>query len=315
GQLGLAMSSMAAALGGGASWDGAGITAPGFSIQGTTYANVGDALGAIDNWMSSHANSVQYDDPSHETLTLDGADGTELKNVADGTEAGDAVNKEQMDDGDADTLATANDYTDGREDAIREDMDAGDAATLDAANDHADAGDAATLASANEYSDAGDAATLASAQGYADAGDAATLASANAYSDAGDAATLASAQSYADAGDAATLSSATAYTDARFAAWNDTFDQFRDEMELRFARTDERIDRMGAMSGAMSAAAINTAGLPGRNRVGLGVGVQGGHGALAIGYQRLVSPRASISLGGAFSGDENSVSAGAGFSW
>ncbi|MCW1777183.1 YadA-like family protein [Pantoea ananatis] len=37
--------------------------------------------------------------------------------------------------------------------------------------------------------------------------------------------------------------------------------------------------------------------------------------ALAVGYQRAIGNRASVSLGGAFSGSEKSVSAGAGFSW
>ena len=110
-------------------------------------------------------------------------------------------------------------------------------------------------------------------------------------------------------------SSATTYTDQKFAAWSDSFTQFRDGVEQRFARMDERLDRMGAMSGAMGAAAINTAGLPGRNRVGVGVGTQGGRHALAVGYQRLVTPNASVSLSGAFSGSDRSVSAGAGFSW
>lgn len=69
------------------------------------------------------------------------------------------------------------------------------------------------------------------------------------------------------------------------------------------------------MSSAMSAAAMNTSGLPGNNRVGVGLGSTNGRKAMAVGYQRLVAPNASISLGGAFSGSENSVSVGAGFSW
>jgi autotransporter adhesin len=117
------------------------------------------------------------------------------------------------------------------------------------------------------------------------------------------------------AGDAAAVTASKTYTDARFAAWTDGFAQFEQQLEVRFAQTDARIDRLGAMNGAMSAAAMNTAGLPGRNRVGVGVGSQGGKSALAVSYQRLVAPNASVSLGGAFSGSERSVSAGAGFSW
>ena len=40
-----------------------------------------------------------------------------------------------------------------------------------------------------------------------------------------------------------------------------------------------------------------------------------GRAAMAVSYQRLVAPNASVSLGGAISGGESSVSAGAGFSW
>jgi autotransporter adhesin len=69
------------------------------------------------------------------------------------------------------------------------------------------------------------------------------------------------------------------------------------------------------MRGTMPWATTNTAGLPGQNRVGRGVGVQNGRSAIAISYQRLVRPNASVSLTGAFSSGESSVSAGAGFSW
>src|SRR5690606_25697645 len=114
---------------------------------------------------------------------------------------------------------------------------------------------------------------------------------------------------------ASTLSAANAYTDARFAAWNQDFSDFRQDVQIRFASVDARIDRQGAMSSAMSAAAMNTSGLPGVNRVGIGIGSTNGRKALAVGYQRLVAPNASISLGGAFSGSESSISAGAGSSW
>ena len=75
------------------------------------------------------------------------------------------------------------------------------------------------------------------------------------------------------------------------------------------------IDKMAAMSGAYAGMAMNTAGLAGRNRVGVGIGSQGGEQAMAIGYQRVVGNRASVSIGAAFGGGEKSVSAGAGFSW
>lgn len=73
--------------------------------------------------------------------------------------------------------------------------------------------------------------------------------------------------------------------------------------------------KMAAMSGAYAGMAMNTAGLAGRNRIGVGVGGQGGEAALAVGYQRAIGDRASVSLGGAFGGGEKSLMGGAGFSW
>lgn len=99
-------------------------------------------------------------------------------------------------------------------------------------------------------------------------------------------------------------------TNSRFAAereWTDS----------RFRSIDRRIDRMGAISAAYAGMAINTAGLNGDNRLGAGIGSQGGRKALAVGYQRILGEKknASLSLGGAFSGSDRSISAGAGVSW
>lgn len=111
------------------------------------------------------------------------------------------------------------------------------------------------------------------------------------------------------------LASANAYTDARFDAWTAQLDGLRNDMDDRFHEVDRRMDRMGAMSGAMAGMAMNTAGLSGANRVGVGVGAQGGEQALGVGYQRAIGNRVSVSIGGAFSGNERSVSAGADISW
>ncbi|WP_288469100.1 YadA-like family protein [uncultured Stenotrophomonas sp.] len=99
-------------------------------------------------------------------------------------------------------------------------------------------------------------------------------------------------------------------TDSRFASE-------REWASSRFRSIDKRIDRMGAISAAYAGMAINTAGLSGVNRLGAGVGSQGGRTALAVGYQRILGERknASLSLGGAFSGSDRSISAGAGVSW
>ncbi|ALN88197.1 hypothetical protein LC55x_4950 [Lysobacter capsici] len=52
---------------------------------------------------------------------------------------------------------------------------------------------------------------------------------------------------------------------------------------------------MGATSGAMSVAAMNTTGLVGANRSGVGLELRRGASAIAVGYQRSVNARASVS--------------------
>lgn len=98
---------------------------------------------------------------------------------------------------------------------------------------------------------------------------------------------------------------------------DDRFKAEREYTDGRFNAMDTRLDRMGAISAAYAGMAINTAGLSGDNRVGAGVGSQNGRSALAVGFQRILGEKknVSVSLGGAFSGSDQSVSAGAGFSW
>lgn len=115
-------------------------------------------------------------------------------------------------------------------------------------------------------------------------------------------------RAYADAGDRQTLASANAYTDQRVSG-------FRAELNDRFAGLNRRLDRTGAINTAMAQMAINTAGLPGENRLGVGVGFQGGRRALAVGYQRMIRDNASVSIGAGFSGSERTTGVGAGFSW
>src|SRR5690606_21287714 len=140
-----------------------------------------------------------------------------------------------------------------------------------------------TLGAAQSYADDGDARTLGAAQSYADAGDARTLGEAQSYADAGDARTLNAAQSYADEGDARTLSAANTYTDHQVASINRSMDQFPDEVHARFVQMDRRLDQVGAASAASAGLAMNTAGLPGPNNLGVGFGSQGGEEAIAIG--------------------------------
>lgn len=178
-------------------------------------------------------------------------------------------------------------------------------------------------ANAIEYDDPGKATTtLQGASGTTISnlapGVAATDAVNKSQMETGDAATLQSANDYARTQSTGTLQAANAYTDSRVTQMSTDFTALRndiDRLDRRFGEMDRRLDRLGAMSGAMSAAAMNTAGLAGDNRMGIGVGSQGGRAAMAVGYQRLVNSRISVSLSAGFSGDDSSVSAGTGFSW
>ncbi|MCU4309858.1 YadA C-terminal domain-containing protein [Acinetobacter radioresistens] len=60
---------------------------------------------------------------------------------------------------------------------------------------------------------------------------------------------------------------------------------------------------------------ISTAGLQGKNRVGVGAGLQGSEQAVAVGDQRIVDNNTSLSISGAFTRKESSAGVGADLSW
>lgn len=83
-----------------------------------------------------------YDSDSGDVLTLTGADGTRIANVADAVEATDAVNLGQVQAAGAETLASAQTHA-----------NAGDVATLSSANAYTDTTTTETLTAANTYTD------------------------------------------------------------------------------------------------------------------------------------------------------------------
>ena len=87
------------------------------------------------------------------------------------------------------------------------------------------------------------------------------------------------------------------------------------QTEHTFREVDKHIDRQGAMSAAMMNMALSTNGLRGKNRVGVGAGLQGQESAIAVGYQRIVNENTSFSISGAATKDESSGGVGVGFSW
>jgi autotransporter adhesin len=95
-------SALVAGLGGGAAYNvttGA-ITGPSYVVNGTTYTNVGDALAGVGGQIGQVAtNSVSYDNAAQTSVTLAGAGGTTIGNVAAGAvnaTSSDAVNGAQL---------------------------------------------------------------------------------------------------------------------------------------------------------------------------------------------------------------------------
>lgn len=102
---------------------------------------VATAQGTADNALAIANNSVQYDDPSHTSVTFNsGGPATTLHNVAAGTASTDAVNVGQLDAAVDGAVTIANAYTDARISAldfniedVRKEGRAGAAAALAAA--------------------------------------------------------------------------------------------------------------------------------------------------------------------------------------
>ena len=280
---------LATALGGGASYAGGIFTAPTYVIQTGNYTSIGSAFIAVDNALSDinqrivNAGGVQGERglSAYEVAVSNGFAGTEndwLQSLGGAQGPTGPIGPEGP--------------AGGGPRSVTYDSDTRDVLTMAGT-------DGTRIANVADGVEANDAANL----GQVEAGDAQTLSAANEYTD-----TTAT----------QTLTAANAYTDTRFAelaGLSDSFEAFRGDTDRRFQQQDRRIDKLAAISGAYAGMAMNTAGLAGRNRIGVGVGVEGGEQALAVGYQRAIGNRASVSIAGAFSGDEKSVSAGAGFSW
>ncbi|WP_279607982.1 YadA-like family protein [Burkholderia ambifaria] len=93
------------AIGGGSGIDADGkVTAPVYSVDGKDYVSVGDAIKALEQreggtGNGANPNAVAYDDAAKSTVTLAGAQGTVIRNVADGSMAQDsteAINGSQL---------------------------------------------------------------------------------------------------------------------------------------------------------------------------------------------------------------------------
>lgn len=287
GQLFQALTDTASLLGGGASvgLQGA-FVAPTYSIQNSAYHNVGDALGALDRKVSEIDQRVAGAG-SARVGTLDAASSAGRPAVRTSSASASAA---------ASTSATPTPSAVIGTGAVASGAGAvalGDGAVANADNSVAlGKGSVADRPNSVSVGSAGNERQLTNvAEGTAD--------------------TDGVNKGQLDRG----VASANSYTDGKMGALNDSFEGLRGEVDGRLRNMDRRIDRQGAMSAAMLNMATSAAGVRTDNRVGVGVGFQGGESALSVGYQRALSDRATVTLGGALSGDDASVGFGAGFGW
>lgn len=93
-------------------------------------------------------------------------------------------------------------------------------------------------------------------------------------------------------------------------------DTLQSQVNQRFDQLDNRVNRVGAMNAAMTTMVASAAGLQTDNRMAIGTGLYRGQTALAIGYQRKVGSRATVTIGGSTAGgSEYNVGVGAGYGW
>ena len=277
------------------------------------------AAGAHDPGTGDLLMAVKYDDPALGRATLGGQGGTVLANVAAGmVGAGsrDAVNGGQLWDFKQDMQRQV-DHLDDRVGGIEQAMADGQAP----APGQGDGGTGDLVVGADTAITIGAGAAASDKTGVAighestatGAGSVAIGQGASADRDASVAVGAAGSERQI-----IHVADATAATDAvNLRQLDDRFQAAQAYTDARVQALDERLDRMGAMSAAYAGMALNTAGLGGDNRVGVGMGMQNGRSALSVGYQRILGPRRniSVSLGGAFSGNERGLSAGTGISW
>jgi autotransporter adhesin len=325
----------ASAFGGGAQMGLTGFVPPAYAIQGTSYNNAGDAFAAVDGVLDSALRGIADIRNQMGSLPGGGLPGSGPQ-VPSGSGNGLAVGDNSMATDPRDT-AVGHHATIGADGSVA----VGSNATVSAAATNAVAVGADTSVTAASATAIGQGASATAqnsvALGAGSVADQANTVSVGAAGNqrrvvnvaAGTAPTdaanvsqvdqaLATAKSYADTGDQQTLARANAYTDSKITngVSRADFDTFRSHVDDQFHQVNQRLDRVGAMGTALSQMSMNTSGLSGENRVGVGAGNYGGQSAVAVGYQRAFHQnRASVSIGASSSGSESTVGVGAGMSW
>ena len=312
GQLFQSLSDAASFLGGGASVGMQGVfVAPNYVIQGATYSNVGDALGALDRKVSEidrrTAGGSRAGTANLRAMSAS-LDESPLASTADAPATADAAPASTARVQGTPTAAAAG---------------AGIPVGTPATGFNAVAMGEGAVASGASSTAIGQGANATAANavalGQGSVADRANTVSVGSEGNERQVTNVAAGTTATDAVNKGQLdrgmATANSYTDSRVQAVADSFDVFKGEIDGRLRHMDRRIDRQGAMSAAMLNMATSAAGIRTQNRVGVGIGFQGGESALSLGYQRAISDRATVTFGGAFSSDDSSVGVGAGFGW
>jgi autotransporter adhesin len=330
------------------------IVAPTYNVQGNTYNNVSEALTSLDTSVTNNTTNithiqeqlkesgligddgvaigaVQYNADKSQVV-LAGANGTQIKNVADGTDDMDAVNVRQLrssglvdENGDMMSAVTYNadksqvmlagangtvigNVADGRI-AIgsKEAVNGGQLAAIrDQLQDQIDNLDdrVGTIETGIEDGTIGK-------PGDNFDGDAGGQPIGNVGDGVED--TDAANVGQLKEGMKTAVESAKQYTDGKVQEITQALDTFKGDVYNRFERQERKINGIGAMSAANTQMAINAAGVgPGKGRLSMGVGLQSNQKAFAIGYAKTLGERSRFSVGGAISGSQKSAGAGFG---
>ncbi|KRF00372.1 hypothetical protein ASG87_13660 [Frateuria sp. Soil773] len=323
--------SLAASIGGGISMGANGmIGTPTFTIQGSSYFNVGDAFNAVNNSLDGLKDSladlgeqvgqIGSGIPSGSGSGIAVGDGSVAKDGGDIAIGNGAVIG-------ADNSTTIGTGATSSANATGS-VTVGAGASNDAASGTA-LGQGASVAAGADNAVALGAGSVADRANTVSVGSAgherqiANVAAGTAPTDAANVSqvdeALVTAKSYADAGDQKTLGQAKSYTDSKLAnAVSSTdFNSFRNQVSDQFHTVNTRLDRVGAMGTAMAGMAGAIAAAPGTdNRVSAAVGGYHGQGALAVGYAKRIPGNGSVLVGGSIAGGgEATGTVGVSFGW
>ncbi|WP_423159726.1 ESPR-type extended signal peptide-containing protein [Stenotrophomonas geniculata] len=280
------------------------VTTSGFNVQGQHQSTVNDALTTLDSAVvttgsrmdrvETQLRSVFQETPSTRSdgtaqLTLAGADGMVISNVANGLIA--AGSREAVNGG---QLHAVQQQLNGRMDGLEQRVDGqpqsralstASVAPTEQVTPTPEASDSPQVASAGEGTSP---------------------------------APQPKSKSKKDDTPSPTPQVDTAELEKMLARANEYTDGAISNFERRLDKMDKRFNRMAAMSSAQTAMAMNTAGLATYNRLGAGVGYAEGESAMAVGYQRVLNEKgsATFSLNGAFTNSgERSMGVGVGIGW